>query len=107
MADKPDVISIGDIVTDVFIKLLESEARQYSNDEGEWLAMPFATKIPYDSVETLKGVGNAANAAVAFSRLGLKSAFATNVGEDQVGRDMISAMHDNKVDSRFIRINPD
>lgn len=107
MADRPDVISIGDIVTDVFIKLFEDQAHQYDNEQGRWLAMPFGTKIPYDSVETIKGVGNAANAAVGFARLGLSSAFATNVGDDQIGRDMISAMHDSSVDSRFIRINPD
>jgi len=107
MADKPDVISIGDIVTDVFIKLFDDQANEYSNDQGHWLALPFGTKIPYDSVETIKGVGNAANAAVAFARLGLKSAFVTNVGDDGLGRDMIAEMHKNKVDSRFIRINPD
>ncbi len=105
MAETPEVISIGDIVTDVFIKLLEDQAHQYDNDQGKWLAMPFGTKIPYDSVETIKGVGNAANAAVAFARLGLDSAFATNVGADQIGRDMIATMEDNNVDSRFIRIN--
>jgi len=105
MAETPDVISIGDIVTDVFIKLLEDQAHQYDNEQGRWLAMPFGTKIPYDSVETIKGVGNAANAAVAFARLGLESAFAANVGADQIGRDMIATMEDNKVDSRFIRIN--
>jgi len=104
-SDRPDVISIGDIVTDVFIKLLEDQAHQYDNEQGKWLAMPFGTKIPYDTVETIKGVGNAANAAVAFARLGLNSAFATNVGNDQIGRDMISAMQDSSVDSRFITIN--
>lgn len=107
MANIPEVICIGDIVTDVFIKLLETQAQEYSNDQGRWLAMPFATKIPYDSAETIKGVGNAANAAVAFARLGIHAALATNVGEDQAGRDMISAMHKAKVDSRFIRVNPD
>ncbi len=108
MADKPDVISVGDIVTDVFIKLLDNQARTYEDDHQEkWLAMPFGTKIPYDTVETIEGVGNAANAAVAFSRLGLNSAFVTNVGDDQIGRDMINSLHKNKVDSRFVRINPD
>jgi len=107
MANQPDVISVGDIVTDVFIKLLDDQATVYDNEQGHWLAMPFGTKLPYDKVETIVGVGNAANAAVAFARLGLKSAFASNVGDDQMGRTMIDAMHKNHVDSRFIRINPD
>lgn len=107
MADRPDVISIGDIVTDVFIKLLEDQAHVYANEHGHWLAMPFGTKIPFDKAETIKGVGNAANASVSFARLGLNSALATNVGDDQTGRDMISALNENKVDSRFVRINPE
>ncbi len=108
MADKPDVISVGDIVTDVFIKLLDNQAKVINDEQGQrWLSMIFGTKLPYDTVETVKGVGNASNAAVAFARLGLNSAFVTNVGDDQIGRDMIDALHANKVDSRFVRINPD
>jgi len=107
MAAQPQVISIGDIVTDAFIKLLEDQAVTYENEQGNWLAMPFGTKLPYDHVEVIEAVGNASNAAVAFARLGLNSAFVTNVGGDSHGRDMINALHKNGVDSRFVRINPD
>lgn len=107
MADKPDVISIGDIVTDVFIKLLDDQAKIYEDESGQWLSMPFGTKLPYETVQTVEGVGNASNAAVSFARLGLKSAFITNVGDDKIGREMIDSLHANKVDSRFVRINPD
>jgi ribokinase len=106
VAEQPDVISIGDIVTDAFIKLFEDQAVTYENAQGKWLSMPFGTKIPYDHVEVIEAVGNAANAAVAFARLGLESAFVTNVGADSHGRDMIKALDKNKVDSRFVRINP-
>jgi ribokinase len=108
MAEQPDIISVGDIVTDAFIKLIDDEAKTYKDDEGtKWIAMHFGTKLPFDHVEVIEAVGNAANAAVAFARLGLNSAFVTNVGSDAHGRDMISALHKNKVDSRFVRINPD
>lgn len=106
MAEQPDVISIGDIVTDAFIKLLNDQAVTYENDQGKWLAMAFGTKLPYDHVEVIEAVGNAANAAVAFARLGLESAFVTNVGADAHGRDMIKALDKQHVDSRFVRINP-
>lgn len=102
-----DVMSIGDIVTDAFIRLFEDKAQTYENEQGKWLAMPFGTKIPFEFAEVIEGVGNAANAAVAFARLGLKSSFATNVGGDQIGRDMIAALTKNGVDHRFVRINPD
>lgn len=107
MAKQPDIVSVGDIVTDAFIKLFEDQAHTYENEEGKWLAMPFGTKLPYDHVEVIDAVGNAANAAVAFARLDLNSAFVTNVGGDSHGRDMINALHKNGVDSRFVRINPD
>ena len=106
MAQQPDVICIGDIVTDAFIKLIDGQAHTYANEHGNWLAMQFGTKLPYDHVEILNAVGNAANAAVAFARLGLNTAFVTNVGGDQDGRDMISTLEDQGVDQRFVRVNP-
>lgn len=104
-AKQPDVVSIGDIVTDAFIKLIDDQAVTYQNDKGKWLAMNFGTKLPFDHAEILEAVGNAANAAVAFARLGLNSSFVTNVGDDAHGRDMIAALHKEHVDSRFVRIN--
>jgi ribokinase len=108
VADKQlDVISIGDIVTDAFIKLLDDQAVTYENEQGKWIAMQYGTKLPFDHAEIVEAVGNAANAAVCFARLGLESAFVTNVGSDDHGRDMIKALHAQHVDSRFVRINPD
>ncbi|HVV26186.1 MAG TPA: carbohydrate kinase family protein [Candidatus Saccharimonadales bacterium] len=107
MAAQPDVVSIGDIVTDDFIDLIEKEEHTYSNEQGKWLAIPFGTKIPFDHHEVVPAVGNASNAAVAFARLGLKSSFATNIGGDQEGRDMIAVLQKEGVDHRFVRVNPD
>jgi len=101
-----DVLCVGDIVTDAFIKLLDDKAQAYENEHGKWLAMEFGSKLPYQEVVEIKAVGNASNAAVSFARLGLKSGFATNVGGDQQGRDMIEELHKNNVDTRLVRINP-
>ena len=101
-----DVVNVGDVATDNFIKLFEDQAVTYSNDQGQWLAMHFATKLPFDESVVVEGVGNASNAAVSFARLGLKSSFVTNVGGDRCGRDIIHALGVNKVDTRFVRINP-
>lgn len=99
-------MSVGDIVTDDFIELLESEAHVYENKQGKWLIMPFGTKIPFDHHQVVPAVGNASNAAVAFARLGLHTSFVTNVGGDQEGRDMIAALEKERVDYRFVRVNP-
>ncbi len=102
-----DVVSIGDVVTDAFIKLFDDKAMTYQNEQGQWIAMQYGTKLPFDFAKVIEGVGNASNAAVAFARLGLRSSFVTNVGGDQFGHDIIKALGNNKVDTRFVRINPD
>jgi ribokinase len=101
-----DVLSVGDIVTDAFIKLLDDQARTYENEEGKWLAMPYGMKVPFDHAVVIEAVGNAANASVAFARLGLNSGLVANAGNDNHGRDMINALHYNHVDSRFVHLNP-
>lgn len=106
MSGKLDVLSIGDVVTDAFIKLLDDRATTYENEQGKWLAMPFGTKIPFDHAEVIDAVGNASNAAVSFAKLGLKSGLVSNVGSDQAGRDIINSLHKRKVDTRFVHINP-
>ncbi len=110
MADEEeqfDIIAIGDVVTDDFIKLFDDKAHTYTDEHGvKTLAMEFGTKIPFDHRQVIEGVGNAANAAVACARLGLNTSFVTNVGGDQYGRDIIVALGKNNVDHRFVRINP-
>ncbi len=102
-----DVISVGDIVTDAFIKLKDDQAEVVKKDDQQYLSMFFGTKLPYDHVEIIEAVGNASNAAVAFAKLGLNSFFVTNVGGDAHGRDMIAALHKNGVNTPFVRINHD
>lgn len=102
-----DILSIGDVVTDAFIKLIDDQAQvQRDNDGNQYLIMPFATKIPFDHAEVAQAVGNASNAAVAFARLGLKTGFMTNIGGDEEGRDIVKALHKQGVDTRFVRVNP-
>lgn len=100
-----DVLCIGDVVTDAFIKLLDDQAEVQQTDHGPLLAMPFGTKIPFDHTEVLNAVGNSANAAVNFAKLGLKTALVANVGGDSPGRDIISTLDKVDVETKYIRIN--
>ena len=99
-----DVLCVGDTVTDIFVKLADETSRTFSNEQGNWLAIPFGTKIPYEASEIMPGHGNAANAAVAMSRLGLGVAYQTYVGSDELGRETIKLMQHEGVDDRFIHI---
>jgi sugar/nucleoside kinase (ribokinase family) len=101
-----DVLSVGDVVTDAFIKLLDDRAESYDTEHGPMLVMPFATKIPFERSEVVPAVGNAANAAVNFARLGFNSGLVANVGGDSAGRDIISVLKKEKVDTRFVDIDP-
>ncbi len=100
-----DVLSVGDIVTDTYIRLPSDQAHTYANEDGKWLTVPFGAKIPYESADIKPAGGNAPNASVSFARLGLKSGLVTNVGDDQTGRDNITALRKEGVDSRYVHIN--
>ncbi len=100
-----DVLAIGDVVTDAFIKLRDEQAWTEERDGQQKLVMPFGTKVPFDHSVVIDGVGNAANAAVAFAKLGLSSGLVSNVGADSWGRDIITALEKNDVDARFVHVN--
>ncbi len=102
-----DVLAVGDVVTDAFIKLFDEEERVEHRADGNWLAIPFGTKVPFDHKEIIPAVGNASNASVAFSRLGLKSGLVANIGSDEQGREILAALHKAGVDARFVHINHD
>src|SRR5581483_818286 len=102
-----DVLSVGDVVIDAFIKLQDDQEKiEYDKQGNPDLSIPFGTKIPYDHAEIVPAVGNASNASVAFAKLGLKSGLVSNVGGDDWGRDILGALHTAHVDTRFVHINP-
>jgi ribokinase len=101
-----DFIAVGDIVTDAFIKLKEAEI-ETGADGRERLSMRFGDKIPYESVTVVPAVGNSPNAAVAASRLGLRSALVSNIGADDSGEEMLASLDKDKVATKFIAKHSD
>ena len=71
------------------------------------LCIPFADKVSYESVTVVPAVGNAANAAVACARLGLKTTLVTNVGSDKEGADALEYLKNDGVDTTFVKVNSD
>ncbi len=103
-----DFIAIGDTVTDAFIRLNLSSAHvEMDHGSGKEICMRFGDKIPYDDVHVVPGVGNAANAAVSASRLGLKTAFISNVGNDEHGREILGVFKKEEVDTEFVKVHKD
>lgn len=93
-----DVLCIGDTVVEPFIKLEKAEVHCNVDKVGCTITLPFGSKIPYESATVCAGVGNAANASVSFSRLGLKSSIATELGDDENGKLCLDNFKENNVD---------
>lgn len=100
-----DVVSLGDVVTDEFIRLPEDLVRVVSDNEGRWLQLPLGTKlIVGDDTQPAAG-GSAANAAVAMSRLGLRVGLASYLAHDQIGLDILSAMRGEGVGTDLVHVD--
>ena len=98
-----DILAIGDITTDAFIKLGKAEVHCDIGKENYKLCMDFGSKIPYESVEVVRAVGNSANASVSASRLGLSSSLLTYIGDDQNGKECLEELQKNNVDIEYVR----
>lgn len=105
MSQQLDVLVVGDVLSDAFIKLLDDQAWTSEGDNGKILSMPFGMKVPFDHAEVVYGVGNSSNAAVSLTKLGHKTGLVANIGSDDGGRDILRAYHDHGIDTRFVHVN--
>lgn len=97
-----DFVAIGDIVTDVFIKL-DDPRIHIEEKEGKYeLSLPFAEKVPVDEIHTVYAVGNAPNAATSAAKLGLKSAIFGKLGNDNLGEQSIETFKKNGVSTDLV-----
>jgi ribokinase len=65
--------------------------------------MPFGAKVPYDFVKVVYAVGNSANACVSASRLGLKSALISNLGNDDDGEKCVASLKKDGVSAEYLK----
>ncbi len=102
MENQIDFLAIGDIVTDAFIRIKEAEVKECINHERQELCISFGDKIPYESVQEIRAVGNSANAAVSAARLGVKASLLTHLGKDTHGDEAIVELQRNNVDTHYV-----
>ncbi|MCE9628898.1 MAG: carbohydrate kinase family protein [Candidatus Vogelbacteria bacterium] len=103
---KFDFIAIGDITTDVFIRIKEAHVNCQIDRQNCQICMRFGDKIPYESATVVSAVGNSPNATVSATRLGLSSAVVTNIGEDEHGREDLATLKKNGVETSLVKVNP-
>jgi sugar/nucleoside kinase (ribokinase family) len=97
-----DVLAIGDIVIDAFIRLENASVECEIDKTNCKLCVAFGQKIPYESVEICNAVGNSGNACVSAARLGVASGILTYVGNDQNGKDCVEELKKNNVDTSLV-----
>ncbi len=105
MAMKYDFVSFGDVTTDCFIRLHEARVHCEMNDERCELCIKWGQKIPFESATIIRAVGNGTNAAVAAARIGLSSAAATEMGDDENGRECLKVLQDFGVHTELVGIH--
>jgi ribokinase len=102
-----DFVAIGETTIDAFIKLENASVNCEVDNKNCKICLPFAAKVPYEFVVEVPAVGNAANASVSASRLGLKSALVANVGKDLNGDKCLDTLKVEGVATEFIGIQED
>ncbi len=105
MPEKYDFVAIGDTTTDAFIRIKDAAVHCSIDKERCEICFRFADKVPYESVTVVPAVGNSANASVAASRLGLRSALVSNIGDDYFGQECLAALKNENVAGEFIAVH--
>ncbi len=107
MKNNYDLVAIGETTIDAFIRLKDAHVNCDINKENCQICMDFGAKIPYESVEEVPAVGNAANVSVSAARLGLNSALVANIGKDRNGGLCLESLKKDRVSTDFIGIHKD
>lgn len=89
---RDDFWGVGDVVSDTFIELIDAWIEDDNPEKTQELCMKFGSKTPYKDVVNVHATGNALNAANAAHKLGLRTDVITNVGDDDTGRAILSAL---------------
>ena len=105
MKGKFDLISIGDTTLDVFLEIDEANVQCDVNKENCKLCISYADKVPVKKVTKILGVGNSANLAVGASRLGLKTAVYTILGNDNTGKEIYQRFKREGVSQDYIQFD--
>ncbi len=93
-----DIITLGSATVDVFAKTT-SQLVKFISSQGEkdFIAYPSGSKIIVSDIDFLVG-GGGTNTAVAFARMGLKTAFLGKIGLDEHSYKVLHLLETEKID---------
>jgi ribokinase len=99
-----DILAIGDLATDVFIKIKEAETKCDLDGKHCKICLNYGGKIPYESTEICHAVGNSSNFAIGISKLGFNSYLESYVGGDIIGKENIDKLKEYNVHTDYINV---
>jgi len=99
------ILSIGEATLDAIVFLSEANVHCTLHKEKCEFCINYADKVMADNLKFSLG-GNAANTAVAFSRLGLDSQLFSVIGDDWIGKHAHELLEKEKVDCRYVETEP-
>lgn len=97
-----DIVTIGDCSIDAFLEPHKATLHCKLNKKDCEICFKYGDKIPVENLELHTG-GGAANTAVGFSRLGLKTAIITTIGTDELSAKIINTLKREKIDTNLVK----
>lgn len=98
-----DIVSIGDAVLDTFIEVEDAFVTHITSRKVDQLCLNFGDKIPVKTMHQ-KVAGNALNNAVGSARLGMKAAFYSVVGDDDVGEQIAKKIRKEGITTKYLKV---
>lgn len=95
---KPSVLVIGDIASETLLTLDKQYATASGSKNERKLAIDLGAEVSCENSETQDATGGAANAAVAFARLGIQPSLMSWLGSDTVGKQSRAYLRSHGVD---------
>jgi len=96
--NNPRILCVGDIISGSFITLSKDFVEVTTDDKGyKRLSFELGAKLPYESLDIVRAVECAPNAAVSMSRLGLDVSLMSWLGDDNVGQEAVAYLQQQGV----------
>jgi 5-dehydro-2-deoxygluconokinase len=106
MEKQIELLAIGDIASEPFIKINEAEIICDKNKENCKLCLSYKDKVPYESIEVCNAVGNSPNVAISSAKLGINSYIISYIGDDGIGKNNLEELLSNNVKTDYMMIVP-
>lgn len=101
---KPTILTVGDTATEALISLGEDDVEVTGGGSDKRLGIALGAKLAAKHAEVQDAVGGAANAAVAFSKLGVQPALMSWLGDDTVGQQSMAYLRRHGIDMSGVTV---